>query len=458
MSVPTRVRFFAMFLILATASLSAQTPAEPAGHWEGAIRAGEKDVLIEVDLGKGARGELLATFTNAGENVRGLPLSNVSLTDHAITFEIKATGGGMFRATIDDEGKSMKGTFSMQTESRPIDLPFHLTRTGASRLEPAHRSAAIAKGLEGRWTGTMDVNGTPHDVGLLLVNEPDGSATGVVISREGLQIPITLLTQKGSTVTLDVKTIGASFSGELKGGEVAGTWTQGPFVAPLTFHRAAAQPVSATLAAPVERWAKAVGGREKIASIKAIYREATVQLGGVTGSIKVWRTPDGKYRKEEQAGTYSTIETFDGESAVVREGTAAPRAMAGAELQRARSTGFANWNAVFFAFFPERRRGTLSIEDDITIVLKPEGGIDWRVSLDPRTSLPATMIHQQGDRTVTVTFAAYEAIDGLQFEKEIRRTTGDPRFDSVIRFTKTVINPPISATIFALDATRPVLQ
>ncbi len=41
------------------------------------------------------------------------------------------------------------------------------------------------------------------------------------------------------------------------------------------------------------------------------------------------------------------------------------------------------------------------------------------------------------------------APDGVKLEKEIRRTMGDPRFNSVIRFTKTVINPPADAALFA---------
>ena len=59
------------------------------------------------------------------------------------------------------------------------------------------------------------------------------------------------------------------------------------------------------------------------------------------------------------------------------------------------------------------------------------------------------VIHKQGEQTITVTFVDYETIDGIRFEKEIHRTTGDPRFDAVIKFTKTVINPPLSAAFFS---------
>jgi len=200
----------------------------------------------------------------------------------------------------------------------------------------------------------------------------------------------------------------------------------------------------------IERWAEAVGGRARVATINAIYREGTIDFGGMQGTIKVWHTADGKYRKEEKVATFSSIETFDGRNAMIQQGDAPPHALTGMELQRARSSAFANTNAVFFAFFPERRRGTVESAGDDTVVLKPEGGIDWHVTLDPQTSLPKTMTHQQNERTVTVELGDYEVVDGFKLEREIHRSTGDPRFNAVIRFTKTVLNPPIEGSLFSL--------
>jgi hypothetical protein len=163
----------------------------------------------------------------------------------------------------------------------------------------------------------------------------------------------------------------------------------------------------------------------------------------------VWRTADGKYRKEEQVGPYSNVETFDGTNGSVQQGSAAARAVTGAELGIFLSKSFANWNAVFFVFFPERRHGTVRVNADDTIAFTPEGGIEWLVTLDPQTSLPKTMTHKEGDRTITVTFTSYETVGALRLEKELRRTTGDPRMDSVISFTKTVIDAPVTPALFS---------
>jgi hypothetical protein len=202
---------------------------------------------------------------------------------------------------------------------------------------------------------------------------------------------------------------------------------------------------------PMDRWAKAIGGRPKVAAVKAIYREGTLNFGGFEGTIKVWHTAEGKYRKEEQVAMFSSVETFDGKDGLVQRGGGPPKKVEGAEWPVALSKAYANSNAILFVFNPSRH-GTVAAEGADTVVFKPEGGIEWRVTLDPQTSLPKTMSHKEGDKTIDVTFVSYETVDGIQFEKEIHRTNGDPRFDAVIRFTKTIVNPPVDPSLFSIAA------
>jgi len=199
---------------------------------------------------------------------------------------------------------------------------------------------------------------------------------------------------------------------------------------------------------PIARWEKAVGGREKVAAIKAIYREATLEYGDYHGTLKVWHTSDGKYRKEENIATFSTIETFDGSVGMVKQNSEPASKMNEMELRMNLSRRFANSNSMFFVFFPERHHGKITVADDGSIVFVPEGGIDWHVTLDPATGLPKTMTHTEGARSVVVSFESYETFDGLKLEKEIHRTAGEGPV-AVIKFTKTVINPPVESSLFA---------
>ncbi len=433
-------RMLLLSAFLFASLLRAQTLDDASGHWAGTIRAAEKDVKIEFDLAKNA-----GTFNLPDRNLKALPLSNVAVHDGKITFEIKGAGGGTFEGTLSADRQSIEGTFAMRgpDPSQSMEMPFSLKRTGDARIEAAPKSAPIGKKWEGKWTGTLEVEGAQKQVGLTLTNLPDGTSTGSITSSDGLEIAINTIVQKGSSLTLELKNVGGSYSGTLKDdGTIAGTWAQPPFVGPLNFKRSLT---------PLGRWANAVGGRDKVAAIRSIYREATIEIGGFAGTLKVWHTSEGKYRKEEQVATFSSIETFDGTNGIVKQGSAAPRQMTGHELEVATSKAYANANAMLFAFDPERHHGTVVMESDGTIVLKPHGGIDWRVTLDPETSLPKTMTHVENNRTITVTFAAYETIDGITFEKELHRSTGDPRFDAVIRFTKTIVNLPTDASLFSIE-------
>ena len=198
----TRMRLLAALLLLPAPSLLAQTAVDPSGHWEGTVQAPNMDVKIEVDL-TNSKGELAGTFV------------------------------GVLTA----DGKSMSGDVTLGGHA----VPFSLTRTGDARIAPAPQSPPIGKELEGTWNGTLDVGGRQQRLVLRMANQPDGTATGTIVSLDGsgVEIPIAM-TQKGSSLTVDVTSVGVSFVGVLNaaGTELVGSWTQGPSALPLTFRLA----------------------------------------------------------------------------------------------------------------------------------------------------------------------------------------------------------------------------
>jgi hypothetical protein len=120
-----------------------------------------------------------------------------------------------------------------------------MTRTGEPKLEPPPASAAIGKDLEGRWTATLEGQGAALRLVLTLVNQADGTASARLVNLDegGLELPA-VITRAGSSVTLDFKVVAASFTGTLNpsGTELAGTYTQGPITAPVTFQRVGSDP------------------------------------------------------------------------------------------------------------------------------------------------------------------------------------------------------------------------
>jgi hypothetical protein len=240
MNIFTRMLVTATLLLGPASSLRAQTAVDPSGHWEGAIEAGGMAVPVVIDLTKNSKGELAGTFGQPSEQLTGLPLANISVDGRSVSFQIKGGGAGerAFKGTLAADGTSMTGDFSSHKVGT---VPFALTRTGDPKIEATPRSPAIARELEGTWNGTLDLNGIPLRLILTMANQPDGSAIGSFLSvDEGLEIPITTITQKASSVTIDVKAVHGSYTGALNpaGTELVGTLTQGAGSMPVTFRRA----------------------------------------------------------------------------------------------------------------------------------------------------------------------------------------------------------------------------
>jgi hypothetical protein len=218
-------------LVLLALPLLAEQQADSSGHWEGVIRAPQMDVQIEVDL-DGNRG----TFGNPARGIRGFPLSDVAVAGEKISFALKVDGGGSFAGTL--AGKSMKGVFTTRaTDGKTLELPFELTRIGDPKIESVAASPAVAETLAGTWSGSLEAEGRTLELGLVIRNHPNGTASGKVITNEKTEIALTRIAQKDAAVTFEVRSIGGTFEGTLTGTELAGTWTQGPFQAPITFRR-----------------------------------------------------------------------------------------------------------------------------------------------------------------------------------------------------------------------------
>lgn len=234
----SRIMPFAVSLLITSSPLRAQTPADPTGHWEGAIHAPKMEVGIEIDLARNSQGELVGTFSNTDQNTKGLPLANIARDGASITFQIKGSGAGerVFTGTLSPDAAAMSGEYNQSGYT----VTFDITRKGEARLEPARANPAVSKSLEGSWQGTLHVNDVERNLILTLTNRPDGTAVGNFVNvEESLEIPIAVITQQADTVTLEVTAVGGSYSGRVDadGTALVGTFRQGPASLPLTFHR-----------------------------------------------------------------------------------------------------------------------------------------------------------------------------------------------------------------------------
>jgi hypothetical protein len=218
--------------VVTPATASAQTVD---GHWEGAITLPGGEMPFHVDLSKNGRGELIATYSRPDSGLKGLPLTGVTLDGRALTFVL--TGNTTFQGVLHADGTTISGDVTAPIGS----APFAMTRTGDAEIAQAPRNSAVARELEGTWNGALTLQGDTLRLILRIENQADGTASGTIISvdRGGLELTLGMA-QKASTLTLNSPAVGGDFfTGTLNAaGELAGTFTQGPVSAPLTFQRA----------------------------------------------------------------------------------------------------------------------------------------------------------------------------------------------------------------------------
>jgi hypothetical protein len=226
-------------VLLAAALVAAPVQAAQSGaggHWTGAIETPGQPLQVEVDLAPGTPPAWVGAISIPAQNLKGFGLASVEVLDKAVTFAIPgAPGTPTFKGTLSADGTTIAGDFSQGGAT----LPFKLTRAGDAVMPPPPaKSTAITKDMEGTWSGTLQAGGNSLRLTLKLAADADTAKGSIVsVDQGGVEIAIATITQAGAHLDLQLPSISASYSGDLKDGKLVGTWTQGQGSLPLEFAR-----------------------------------------------------------------------------------------------------------------------------------------------------------------------------------------------------------------------------
>jgi hypothetical protein len=107
----------------------------------------------------------------------------------------------------------------------------------------------------------------------------------------------------------------------------------------------------------LDRWAAALGGREKLEQIRTVHSRGSVETGGVKGTFERWSTWRGESRGTlDISGAIHQLNIFDGKQGWVMDSSGAVHELSAGNLRSAVSGAY---EASESFLFPRRLTGTV---------------------------------------------------------------------------------------------------
>ena len=211
-----------------------------------------------------------------------------------------------------------------------------------------------------------------------------------------------------------------------------------------------------TLDVILERWADALGGAERLASVNSIYTRSQMETSGLVGTLEEWNTSMGQHRQDlNLADVYKTLTVFDGttENAWILDPNEVVQEIHGIEYEVQLTTSY----MLSYSYLVQGRIDGdveyLGFEENLHVVrATPRGGLPVTFYLDPDTYLPRRSTQPSDSRTLELSYSEWKLFDGLLVATQIDQSLGDPQFDAKITIQEVQINPQIEQTAFERPA------
>jgi hypothetical protein len=214
------------------------------GRWEGEVLVPGVPLALIVDLTRVGVSKWTGSAIMPGLGIKGAPLSDISVNDSDVTATLSGalrTGGAtppQIKVRLTAAGE-LKGDFEQGGNSAPL----RLRRTGDPQVEPVPKSTVVSDGLEGTWSGRLELDGYPREVTLTLSNHPKSVATAelVIVGKRTNRVPVDLVAQDAQFLKIESDEAGIMFEGRwsAQAGEIQGSIQMGSLEVPLVLRHPA---------------------------------------------------------------------------------------------------------------------------------------------------------------------------------------------------------------------------
>jgi hypothetical protein len=214
------IRNLALFIGLASMLVpNCRAQAQLAGDWQGTLRAGGVELRLVLHISAGKDGALTATLDSIDQGALGIPVSSISLKGSAFSMTVDAVHG-TYEGTVNKDAGEIEGTWS---QGQPLPLNFKRAAPQAT-VKPAAPSD-----IDGTWMGTLSAGAIQLRIVFKIANTTAGlTARMQSPDQSPAWVPASAVKRDGAALTIEVKGIGASFSGKIGAdlNSIDGTFTQ----------------------------------------------------------------------------------------------------------------------------------------------------------------------------------------------------------------------------------------
>jgi pimeloyl-ACP methyl ester carboxylesterase len=205
-------------VVFAAGTAAAQ---DPAGDWQGTLKAGPAELRLILHITKDANG-FKSTLDSVDQGANGIPITTISLKESKLSFTVDSVNGS-YQGDINAAGDAITGTWS---QGKPFPLNF--TRSPAP-LTTEHKPAKPSD-INGDWLGSLDTGVMKLRIVFHITNTEDGLQATLDSPDQGVKgLPVTAVTRNGPLLKMELKQLGGVFEGAISQevATIGGKWTQG---------------------------------------------------------------------------------------------------------------------------------------------------------------------------------------------------------------------------------------
>jgi hypothetical protein len=189
------------------------------------------------------------------------------------------------------------------------------------------------------------------------------------------------------------------------------------------------EPPKLSQEAILDRWATALGGRERLTALRSIHLVAQLVIGDQKGRFETWYTVRGERRDLLEMPQLRQEVIFDGTHGWVRDANGKVFALSGADLANQVTSAY---QATYAWLVPGRLPGDVALTGESAVppgyvfVVRPRNGTPYTVFLDRQTFLPSQVEQRRPGGASIQTMSSWRAVGGILFPWAARQTSGDP--------------------------------